>query len=256
MKPGRSAGGGFSRRVQDHFDDLVGGVGQEEQIDIVGGAPAGSRGPAVRAPSGQASIAALAASLYPPNVRATGVGWAYGAGRVASIFAPLRSVIRMPAGERAGCQFFSASGGRCFAQDAASSSVVAVAALRAALEDMADQLQDPAADEQRPGCPHQRRHAVGDRRSGHVHRHHVSQQQHADPAQHQHAIAERLERLHHRFELEVAMRHCIGQQRGQRRLQAFGLRAADDLDEQGVGAQCGKAAGAERPGLEVHNEAR
>lgn len=38
---------------------------------------------------GQASIAALAASLYPPRSRATGVGWAYGAGRVASIFAPL-----------------------------------------------------------------------------------------------------------------------------------------------------------------------
>ncbi|MBO9711776.1 MFS transporter [Sphingomonas sp.] len=38
---------------------------------------------------GQASIAALAASLYPANSRATGVGWAYGAGRVASIFAPL-----------------------------------------------------------------------------------------------------------------------------------------------------------------------
>lgn len=38
---------------------------------------------------GQASIAALAASLYPPRSRATGVGWAYGAARVASIFAPL-----------------------------------------------------------------------------------------------------------------------------------------------------------------------
>ncbi len=37
---------------------------------------------------GQASIAALAAALYPPRSRATGVGWAYGAGRVASIFAP------------------------------------------------------------------------------------------------------------------------------------------------------------------------
>lgn len=38
---------------------------------------------------GQASLAALAASLYPPRSRATGVGWAYGAARVASIFAPL-----------------------------------------------------------------------------------------------------------------------------------------------------------------------
>ncbi|MHB9879255.1 MFS transporter [Pacificimonas sp. ICDLI1SI03] len=38
---------------------------------------------------GQAGIAAMAAALYPPSHRATGVGWAYGAGRVASIFAPL-----------------------------------------------------------------------------------------------------------------------------------------------------------------------
>ncbi|MCM8732256.1 MFS transporter [Hephaestia sp. GCM10023244] len=38
---------------------------------------------------GQAGIAALAASLYSPRSRATGVGWTYGAGRVASIFAPL-----------------------------------------------------------------------------------------------------------------------------------------------------------------------
>lgn len=38
---------------------------------------------------GQAGIGALAAALYPPSHRATGVGWAYGAGRTASIFAPL-----------------------------------------------------------------------------------------------------------------------------------------------------------------------
>ncbi|MBA16902.1 MAG: hypothetical protein CMN73_11190 [Sphingomonas sp.] len=38
---------------------------------------------------GQASIPALAASLYPARSRATGVGWAYGAARVASIGAPL-----------------------------------------------------------------------------------------------------------------------------------------------------------------------
>src|SRR5690606_21877747 len=38
---------------------------------------------------GQASIPALAAALYPPRSRATGIGWAYGAARVASIFAPL-----------------------------------------------------------------------------------------------------------------------------------------------------------------------
>jgi AAHS family 4-hydroxybenzoate transporter-like MFS transporter len=37
---------------------------------------------------GQASIPALAAALYPPRSRATGVGWAYGAARVASIGAP------------------------------------------------------------------------------------------------------------------------------------------------------------------------
>jgi MFS family permease len=38
---------------------------------------------------GQAGIGALAAALYPSSHRATGVGWAYGAGRTASIFAPL-----------------------------------------------------------------------------------------------------------------------------------------------------------------------
>lgn len=38
---------------------------------------------------GQAGLAAMAAALYPPAQRATGVGWAYGAGRIASIFAPL-----------------------------------------------------------------------------------------------------------------------------------------------------------------------
>lgn len=38
---------------------------------------------------GQASIPALAAALYPPRSRATGIGWAYGAARIASIFAPL-----------------------------------------------------------------------------------------------------------------------------------------------------------------------
>lgn len=38
---------------------------------------------------GQASIPALAAALYPPRSRATGIGWAYAAARVASIFAPL-----------------------------------------------------------------------------------------------------------------------------------------------------------------------
>jgi MFS family permease len=38
---------------------------------------------------GQAGLAALASNLYPSHQRATGVGWAYGAGRVASIFAPI-----------------------------------------------------------------------------------------------------------------------------------------------------------------------
>lgn len=38
---------------------------------------------------GQASIPALAAALYPTRSRATGVGWAYGAARVVSIWAPL-----------------------------------------------------------------------------------------------------------------------------------------------------------------------
>lgn len=38
---------------------------------------------------GQAGLAALASSLYPAQQRATGVGWAYGAGRIASIVAPM-----------------------------------------------------------------------------------------------------------------------------------------------------------------------
>jgi AAHS family 4-hydroxybenzoate transporter-like MFS transporter len=38
---------------------------------------------------GQAGLAALASNLYPSHQRATGVGWAYGAGRIASIFAPI-----------------------------------------------------------------------------------------------------------------------------------------------------------------------
>jgi MFS transporter, AAHS family, 4-hydroxybenzoate transporter len=38
---------------------------------------------------GQGGINALAAMLYPTEMRATGVGWALGAGRVASVFGPL-----------------------------------------------------------------------------------------------------------------------------------------------------------------------
>jgi MFS family permease len=38
---------------------------------------------------GQAGLAALASNSYPSHQRATGVGWAYGAGRIASIFAPV-----------------------------------------------------------------------------------------------------------------------------------------------------------------------
>jgi len=41
---------------------------------------------------GVASVAALGAALYPPASRATGVGWAYGVGRIASIVAPLYGV--------------------------------------------------------------------------------------------------------------------------------------------------------------------
>jgi MFS family permease len=37
----------------------------------------------------QAALGALASVLYPSGQSATGVGWAYGAGRIASIFAPL-----------------------------------------------------------------------------------------------------------------------------------------------------------------------
>jgi len=36
----------------------------------------------------QAGLAALAPSLYPPERKATGVGWAYGAGRIGSIIGP------------------------------------------------------------------------------------------------------------------------------------------------------------------------
>jgi MFS transporter, AAHS family, 4-hydroxybenzoate transporter len=38
--------------------------------------------------AGQAGLAALAPSLYPPDRKATGVGWAYGAGRIGSIIGP------------------------------------------------------------------------------------------------------------------------------------------------------------------------
>jgi len=38
---------------------------------------------------GQGGINALAAMLYPTEMRATGVGWALGAGRVASVFGPM-----------------------------------------------------------------------------------------------------------------------------------------------------------------------
>lgn len=38
--------------------------------------------------AGHAGLALVASSLYPTRSRATGVGWAYGAGRIASIFGP------------------------------------------------------------------------------------------------------------------------------------------------------------------------
>lgn len=38
--------------------------------------------------AGQAGLAALAPTLYSPDRKATGVGWAYGAGRIGSIFGP------------------------------------------------------------------------------------------------------------------------------------------------------------------------
>lgn len=38
--------------------------------------------------AGHAGLALVAANLYPTRSRATGVGWAYGAGRIASIFGP------------------------------------------------------------------------------------------------------------------------------------------------------------------------
>jgi MFS family permease len=44
---------------------------------------------------GQAGLAALASGLYPPRQRATGVGWAYGAGRIASIAAPVLGALAL-----------------------------------------------------------------------------------------------------------------------------------------------------------------
>lgn len=44
---------------------------------------------------GQAGLAALASSLYPAHQRATGVGWAYGAGRMASIVAPMLGALAL-----------------------------------------------------------------------------------------------------------------------------------------------------------------
>ncbi|MEJ0023533.1 MAG: MFS transporter [Alphaproteobacteria bacterium] len=46
---------------------------------------------------GQAGLAALASNLYPAHQRATGVGWAYGAGRIASIFAPILGAMALGA---------------------------------------------------------------------------------------------------------------------------------------------------------------
>jgi MFS transporter, AAHS family, 4-hydroxybenzoate transporter len=46
----------------------------------------------------QTGISAIAASMYPTSARATGVGWAYGVGRVGSIFGPVISGALLAAG--------------------------------------------------------------------------------------------------------------------------------------------------------------
>jgi MFS family permease len=44
---------------------------------------------------GQAGLGALSSTVYPPKQSASGVGWAYGAGRIASIFAPILGAIAL-----------------------------------------------------------------------------------------------------------------------------------------------------------------
>jgi AAHS family 4-hydroxybenzoate transporter-like MFS transporter len=46
----------------------------------------------------QTGISAIAASMYPTSARASGVGWAYGVGRVGSIFGPVISGVLLAAG--------------------------------------------------------------------------------------------------------------------------------------------------------------
>jgi len=55
---------------------------------------------------GQGGINALAAMLYPTEMRATGVGWALGAGRVASVFGPMAGGA-MLAGKWSGTSIFA-----------------------------------------------------------------------------------------------------------------------------------------------------
>ena len=54
---------------------------------------------------GQAGLAALSPTIYSPRVRATGVGWAYGAGRIGAMLAPLFGAIYLKAGFDAGTIF-------------------------------------------------------------------------------------------------------------------------------------------------------
>ncbi len=58
---------------------------------------------------GQIAANALAAGFYPTSVRATGVGWALGMGRVGSIVGPLVGGMLLAAKWSAAAVFFTAS---------------------------------------------------------------------------------------------------------------------------------------------------
>lgn len=51
--------------------------------------------------AGHAGLALIASTVYPASCRATGVGWAYGAGRIASIFGPPLGAMAMQYGSAA-----------------------------------------------------------------------------------------------------------------------------------------------------------
>jgi MFS transporter, AAHS family, 4-hydroxybenzoate transporter len=55
--------------------------------------------------AGQAGLNAVAASYYPPYVRATGVGWAFGMGRIGGVIAPMFGGMALAAGYSLGVTF-------------------------------------------------------------------------------------------------------------------------------------------------------